>query len=129
MALAQKGGYARAASKAPPDVEGGVSFVGTLTEMAAQRAQLREETQIRFIDWSMQLPEPKTGTLDFVRFPFQPELYEVFGGPYRNAVAMKSAQVGASGCTSRVAIYAADVMGENALYVFPTKEDMWDFVS
>lgn len=128
MPLAAPGGWARAGGRITPDV-GAVTFTGTVRQMARERQALREESAVEFLDWSVSIPEPKTGTLDFNRFPFQPELYEVFGGPYRNAVGMKSAQVGASGCTARVAIYSADVLGENALYVFPTKEDMWDFVS
>jgi phage terminase large subunit GpA-like protein len=46
---------------------------------------------------------------------------------YRQAVVMKCIQVGVSALTARIALYAADVEGLNAMYVFPTKSDVHDF--
>src|SRR3954463_8335757 len=63
-------------------------------EIRARRNVKRSE-RVSFYDWSMEVPEPKTGRLDFDRFPFQVELYRE-GGSDRELVISKSTQVGVS---------------------------------
>jgi len=116
--------------------------VGSLTSssecsalLREQLAQLRERlanldagegAPLSFFDWSLGVPEPKSGRLDFERFPFQRELYE-HGTEDRDIVVMKSTQVGISAWALRWALYQADVLGRRGLYVFPTQRDVHDF--
>lgn len=79
-----------------------------------------------FFDWAMRLPEPKAGTLDFSRFPFQRELYEE-GTADAELVIKKSTQVGISALLLRWTLYWADVRGGTGLYVFPALKQMYDF--
>lgn len=79
-----------------------------------------------FIDWALLAPEPRGGTLDFDRFPFQRELYSQ-GATDREMVVMKSTQVGVSAWALRWVLFQADVLGRNGLYVFPTQGDGHDF--
>lgn len=79
-----------------------------------------------FPDWASRVPEPKTGPLNFDLFPFQRELYAE-GTDEREAVVMKSTQVGISAWASRWAMYQSDVRGRTGLYVFPTQHDVHDF--
>jgi ribosomal protein S27AE len=79
-----------------------------------------------FFDWALEVPEPKSGTLDFERFPFQKELYRR-GVDDREMVIMKSAQVGVSAWALRWSLYQSDVYGRTGLYVFPTAHDVHDF--
>lgn len=120
-------GYGAYARKRGIEVET-VSLVDSVEEALEQRWAARERRVIKFLEWCRRIPEPKSGTLDFDRFPYQPEMYEEFGGGSRNVVAMKSVQVGASALTARVAIYDADTQGLRSLYIFPTKSDAYDFV-
>ncbi len=92
--------------------------------LAAHEAQSRPP--MPFWDWSMLAPEPRSGTLDFDRFPFQRELYRQ-GASDREMVVMKSTQVGVSAWALRWALYQADVFGRTGLYVFPTQHDVHDF--
>lgn len=79
-----------------------------------------------FITYAMRIPEPKTGTLNFDRFPFQRELYTLLGYD-RDGVVMKATQVGISAWLIRWALYWADTRGLTALYVFPKDKQMSDF--
>jgi len=80
-----------------------------------------------FLDWALKVPEPKAGILDFDRFPFQKELYSQGGAMDRELVVMKATQVGVSTYLLRWAMYHADIRGVNALYVFPKRQQMYDF--
>lgn len=82
--------------------------------------------RIAFFDWALKAPEPKSGTLDFARFPFQKELYTQ-GEDERTGVIRKSTQVGISAWGVRWALYHADTKGMTGLYIFPTQRDVWDF--
>lgn len=113
----------------------GVNRSGDARRRDARAAFLRElltesgaatSRQIELFDWASRVPEPKTGTLDFERFPFQRELYEQ-GTHEREAVIMKSTQVGVSAWASRWAMYHSDVWGRTGVYVFPTQRDVLDF--
>jgi hypothetical protein len=94
-------------------------------EIRARRNVKRSE-RVSFYDWSMEVPEPKTGRLDFDRFPFQVELYRE-GGSDRELVISKSTQVGVSAWLLRWTMYWADMRGLTALYVFPKLKQMYDF--
>jgi hypothetical protein len=87
-----------------------------------------EETGRRqpFMDWAMAVPEPKTGPLDFDRFPFQRQLYEQ-GADDKEMVVKKATQVGVSTYLLRWTMYHADIRGLTALYVFPKRHQMYDF--
>lgn len=80
-----------------------------------------------FLDWALKVPEPKAGILDFDRFPFQKELYSQGGAMDTELVVMKATQVGVSTYLLRWAMYHADIRGVNALYVFPKRQQMYDF--
>lgn len=75
--------------------------------------------------WVALVPEPKTGPLDFVRFPFQRELYAE-GTNDREVVVMKGTQVGISTWALRWVLFHAD-HGRTGLYVFPTRSDVLEF--
>ena len=47
-----------------------------LRERLVELEPSRLEGPPHFPEWAQGLPEPKSGTLDFGRFPFQRELYE-----------------------------------------------------
>lgn len=122
----RRAGYTR--YRDPGGISGGVSIVGSLNEEIERRRAVRANRQTPFLEYAVRLPEPKSGTLDFERFPFQPEMYEAFGSRRKDVRAQKCVQVGASAGTARAALYAADILAENSLYVFPSKTDVWDFV-
>jgi hypothetical protein len=78
-----------------------------------------------FVAWAQRFPTAKTRPLDFAAFPFQREMYEVFGDPAVEDVAvMKSAQVGVSELCARVTLYFPDVLALTSLYVFPALKQM-----
>jgi hypothetical protein len=85
-----------------------------------------ESTQTSFYDWAIRVPEPKAGRLDFDSYPFQVELYrEAASDP--EAVVQKATQVGVSAYLVRWVMYWADTKGLVALYVFPTRDHVYDF--
>ena len=98
-----------------------------LAELVHQRHAKLTNRITPFFDWAMRVPEPKTGPLDFDRFPFQRELYDQEGAMDREIVVMKSTQVGISTYLLRWAMYHADVRGQTALYIFPKRQQMYDF--
>lgn len=97
-----------------------------LSQRAAGEAP-SDEVSMPFLEWAMLVPEPKTGPLDFEQFPFQPEMYRVFGSSARDVVVRKATQVGVSALTARWAIYQADRFTHTVLYVFPTEKAVFDF--
>jgi phage terminase large subunit GpA-like protein len=80
---------------------------------------------VSLLEWGQRIREPKTGPLDFGRFPFQRELYEDAADVEEIAV-MKATQVGASAWLVRDAIYWA-AHGASVLYAFPTEEHLRPF--
>jgi hypothetical protein len=84
------------------------------------------DSQLDFLQWSQRIPEPKSGRLDFERFPFQRELYES-GADNRELVIKKATQVGVSAHSIRWAIYWAEQAGLTAVYVFPYQRQLADF--
>jgi hypothetical protein len=80
-----------------------------------------------FYEWAMKVPEPKAGKLDFDRFPFQRELYDQEGAMASELVVKKATQVGVSTYLLRWALYHADTRRSTALYVFPKRQQMYDF--
>lgn len=97
-------------------------------QIIARRQQRKLEVGDQtLLQWAMRVPEPKAGTLNFKAFPFQPEMYEVLGGPWRQVVVRKGTQVGVSTMTIRWALMEADRNGRTVLYIFPTIDDVYDF--
>lgn len=113
-------------AKRPGGGTTGVVFSEALVGSLEQDYNERHGTGIDFFSWALKAPEPKAGILDFDRFPFQKELYSE-GVNEREAVIMKSTQVGVSAFGVRWALYHADINGMTGLYVFPTQRDVWDF--
>jgi hypothetical protein len=99
-----------------------------MRERLTQRRASRTGRQIGFMDWALKVPEPKTGTLSFIAFPFQKELY-LEGVHDKEGVVQKATQVGMSAWVMRWALYHADTRSRTGLYVFPTQKDMHDFSS
>jgi hypothetical protein len=88
----------------------------------------QEEKPLSFLEWSRRIPTAKGNLLDFDRFPFQPEMYQVFGDQeVKDADLMKSVQVGASEMLARLTLYFPDTLGLTALYVFPALKQMYDW--
>lgn len=101
------------------------------TSEALREALALELTELRqsrtpFFDWSLRVPEPKAGSLDFARFPFQVELYRD-AAEDEDLCVKKATQVGVSAFLVRWTLYWADTRGLTALYVFPTRNDVYDF--
>lgn len=93
-----------------------------------QHADKEKSVHVPFLEWALRVPEPKTGTLDFSRFPFQPEMYREMGDPAnREVVVRKATQIGVSAMTVRWALYESDRNARTTLYVFPTLSDVHDF--
>jgi hypothetical protein len=102
--------------------------VAALASSAAapkRRRSVAEPTTLRA--WAERVPALRTGRLDFDLFPFQREMYEVFGSGAKDVVVRKGTQVGASELMMRWALWEADVNGRTALYVFPTTADVYDW--
>jgi hypothetical protein len=86
----------------------------------------RKNQRTPFLDWALRVPEPKSGTLDFDRFPFQRELYAE-GAYEKEMVIKKATQLGISAYLTRWVMYHADIGALVALYVFPKLAQMYDF--
>lgn len=91
-----------------------------------QQTAARRE-RMSFWDWSLGVPEPKTGRLDFERFPFQPELYRDEGAGVKDMVIVKGTQIGVSAWLLRFALYWADMRALSALYLMPKTKQLYDF--
>jgi len=99
-----------------------------LSELILMRREQRGDAmRLDFFEWAQRVPEPKTGPLNFEQFPFQPEMYRVFGSAARDVVVRKCTQVGISALTVRWGLYVSDRNGYTVLYVFPTEGDVYDF--
>jgi hypothetical protein len=93
-----------------------------LTE--ARAAQALKVSETGFFDWALKIPEPKTGTLDFDKFPFQKEMYQESGE--REIVVKKATQIGVSAYLIRWSLFYADTRGWSVLYIFPTVKQLYD---
>lgn len=94
---------------------------------AAEAEQLSEVVE-SFLKWAQRIPTAKGNRLDFDRFPFQREVYEVMGdAAVLEADVMKSIQVGMSELLTRLTMYFPDLRGMTGLYVFPALKQMHDF--
>lgn len=104
----------------------GMSGLAAAAEVFEHKNQARRAERVDFREWAERVPEPKSGTLDWHRFPYQPELYEQ--GAYDNdLIVKKSTQVGVSAFLVRWTMFHADVRGATALYVFPKAKQLLDF--
>lgn len=97
-----------------------------MRERAARQVAAKKEAALNFLEWALKLPEAKTGTLNFARFPFQKELYEE-GFATREVVVRKATQVGVSAWALRWILAHADRYGRTGLYIFPTRDTVFDF--
>src|SRR5579862_6493325 len=79
--------------------------------------EVGQSEPLSFFEFAAKVPEPKTGPLDFDRFPFQREWYAETAED-QEIVIKKSAQVGVSAFVVRWAIYWPD-KGYSSLYIFP----------
>jgi hypothetical protein len=111
-------------SRAERGDEGLKPKVALREALAAYRGDV---THVPLLEWALRVPEAKSGTLNFRRFPFQPALYEAMGSPTREVVVRKGTQLGVSAAVVRWAIYEADRNGATVLYVFPTETHVHDF--
>jgi hypothetical protein len=93
--------------------------------------EVKDKTPVRkFIDWAKDIPTARGIRLDFARYPFQVEIYEVLGDPeIEEADVMKSTQIGMSELLTRLALFFADMLGATSLYVFPALKQMYEFAS
>jgi len=96
-------------------------------ESVNRRREHRAGMIISFFEWSLLVPEPKTGKLDFNRYPFQRELYDTPGAMAKEAVVKKATQVGVSTYLLRWVMWHCDVRATDSLYVFPKRQQMYDF--
>lgn len=81
-----------------------------------------------FQDWAEGVVTAKGKPLDFAQFPYQRQLYEVFGDPtVRKAVVMKAVQIGASEMLVRFMLYFASRLPLTLLYLFPADRQLKDF--
>jgi hypothetical protein len=79
-------------------------------------------------EWAQRIPTAKGTRLDFERFPFQPEIYDVFGDvDVKDADVMKGIQAGLSELITRLMLYMADIHGLTGMHVFPALRQMYDF--
>lgn len=103
-----------------------VDVRGALGAELRTRRKSSAEERMSLHDWALRVPEPKTGNLDFGRYPFQVEMYTE-GALEREMVVQKCSQVGISAWLLRWAMYWADMRSLTSLYVFPKLKQMYDF--
>lgn len=104
----------------------GVTTGEMFGEFVRMKQTEKAQGRISLYRWSLRVPEPKRGPLDFKLFPFQKELYGETAGD-KELVVKKATQVGVSTWMLRWALYWADVKGLTCLYIFPTATDVYDF--
>lgn len=98
-----------------------------LAELLDQERADRTGKTMDFLEWALRVPEPKSGTIDLNRFPYQRELYSAVGADAEEVVVKKATQVGVSTYGLRWVMFHADVRQRNSLYLFPTRQQMYDF--
>jgi hypothetical protein len=111
--------------------EGMVGTVGlppreAFVQREAEKTRERSHTALEFPDWAIRIPEAQTGMLDFTRYPYQREPYDVLGR-VPNAVVEKGTQVGFSTLCLRWALWVADELAGTVMYVFPVKDQVYKF--
>lgn len=108
----------------PPPVTSPIE--ATLTAAARQDDRARED-RTPFFDWSLKVPEAKSGPLDFHRFPYLRELYSQEVADAEEIAVQKSTQVGITTWAFRLTLYDADTRSYTGLYIFPTEDHVYDF--
>jgi phage terminase large subunit GpA-like protein len=100
----------------------------TLYEHLRMADEQEREKRTPFLEWALRIPEPKTGRLDFRRWKFQRDMYgdEVVNA--KEVVVQKSTQVGISVWLIRSGLYWPDMKGLTAVYIFPKKVQLGEFV-
>lgn len=111
---------------APPAGSGMLSTGAFVRGKVEADLQEVDKTRVGFKEWSLQIPEPKHGTLNFERFPYLEQLYAE-GWAEKEWVIKKATQVGVSTWLWRWTVFWADVKGLTGLYVFPKVAQMYDF--
>lgn len=107
------------------DTEGSIEDV--LGEALGIDIRETSNTRVAFRPWSVKIHEPKTGQLDFSRFPFQEALYADEFAYADDGSVMKATQVGVSTWLIRWTIFFPDTKGWTALYVFPKDKHLRAF--
>ena len=122
-----RGGAAQSFRSIPVEAEGveDMTFSTAMDEAITFGIETDDE-QEPLMQWAIRIPEPKTGTLNFERFPFQREFYTELSHD-KDGIIQKATQVGVSAWLLRWALYWADTQGLTALYVFPKDKQMSDF--
>lgn len=101
-----------------------VALAATRNLAEARAVQAQRIVETGFFEWALRVPEPKSGSLDFDRFPFQKELYQESGE--REIVVKKATQIGVSAYLIRWSLFYADTRGWTVLYIFPTAKQLYD---
>ena len=123
------GGWANVRYRRSSD---GVDYEGVSVEDALRESlaiDLRETENLRqpFFPWATRIHEPKTGPLDFTRFPFQRELYTDEFAYDPEGVIKKATQGGLSAWLIRWTLFFPDTKGWTSLYVFPKAKQLNEF--
>ena len=87
----------------------------------------KENRRIPFLPWSLRIHEPKTGRLDFERYPFQRELYSDEFAYDLDGCIKKATQVGISAWLIRWLMFFPDTKGWTSFYLFPKEKHMHRF--
>lgn len=96
-----------------------------LTEIHGAR-EVATRAGMSFMDWAVGIKEAQTGVLDFGRYPYQKEPYEVLGEG-ETGVCVKATQVGMSTLALRWALWVAGELAGTVMYVFPVKDQVYKF--
>lgn len=105
------------------------SYSPTDDFLEAVKIEERETSNMRepFRPWSLRIHEPKTGQLDFDRYPFQRELYSDEFAYLPDGCIKKATQVGASAWLIRWLMFFPDTRGWTSFYLFPKEKHMHKF--
>jgi hypothetical protein len=103
------------------------SPIEQLTEKLQIDIRETENLRVPFLPWALRIPEPKTKTLDFERFPFQREWYDDDYTYEPEGCVKKATQAGASAWAVRWGLFFPDTKGWTSLYVFPKAKQLNEF--
>lgn len=106
---------------------GPVLVTDAMPELLRQRRRTKSGKLRPFKVWAERVPEAKAGIMDWHRFPFQVELYDQHGALDPEMVIKKATQLGVSAWAFRWLLYHADLRARTGLYVFPKRQQMYDF--
>lgn len=98
-----------------------------LDAAARENAEEQEAAAQSMMDWSLKVPEPKFGILDFEQFPYQLEWYSDLVASAIEVAWRKSTQVGMSAYAWRWGARRADQFMDTCIYVFPTDRHVTEF--